>query len=1749
MSERGRGRGRGRGHGRESRNNQNDSGQKNGNKNNNNNITVNNNISSIPTKFDNNLNSENWVNFIINLRKNSLKFGLISQTIKYEKKKVFRLPVLPKMTAEELRAYKDNPQYEVYKNKVRNIIDQAGKYDTASITACDMLISDQYMSDDIRAQVLDHELYPKVLRNLEPTADECERYAISTTAILNVNDENSSIMSEDELNEFMNNDEDTVVNRELGEVVESGIEAQNVVLLLKIIRSVVLRLGPDTIHIQTQQWDRCFQKELPFITWLDQYKERVHIIQTMTNNTILTDTAIRDHFLIRVDQIKHGVPLEAIHALETLPSWKQCIRIIKNHEKRTVIRNMEYRAIMGNLQNNNNYATAFSTTTKTPTRPCKYCNEMHMDYQCNNRSKNKDSNNNNSNNKSELKCYLCDGNHKMAECPYKESAREAAKNSSNKSNNYKEKNVEKLTKMFSAMGKYYTPKEIISMTKEAVEKGGVIDDTKSSFMVNTSSLRGEHKIYLDSCSQEIIFNDKKMLKNLKPCLNDIILSGIVDSSDNKIVKSKGCGKIFGITAYYVPEATNNLISYGKLLKAGFNPKLENNGELMIISDNNNNIIIKAKCVNNLMEIYYLNDIYHNKEKNTYVSKCDDVSCNCESTIINPELETKMTEHIQITREVKTNDPLTSDLMIESIFGKEFIKKHAIDLDKNTKLTSNKAIEEIFGLAALTKKQNRSEEVVKLYNNLGRPSIDNFIETVNSGAIIGTSVTSADIRANESLLDKDGARAVATIHNVTNKQSITPVANSIGEVIHCDIIFDEYNKPYLFTEDRACKLRTITYLTSKDTKNLTLAFNSINSSYKAYGHTIKKIVSDNESVFKACKKYLNDIGIVINYIPSGQHDQIIERSNRTLQEKVTILKASLSYKLIEKLEHKVYEYAVYLLNRLPNKESYPSTPYELFTGEKFDVRLIPLAPFGEIGVFFQSEDLRTKKHPYRGEFGIIVGKLNDTPTGFQVYIPTRDQVVIRTKNYKPIAEPPKEWMWEPNPYKAPKNRINVNNNLEIDEEQINITGNVVDDIDPSYDTNEPEILENEVIINEDEELQLDNTNENTNYDEVTINNTIEEEIEIPKLLIDTNKNNESKVKKKTKKNNTLSIEENNNIRVVESDRFNFRIRKPRKQYLSTIEEFNNELKDLLDISITSDINVECFKTYIKEALSKNNPRREFAYDAIYKELKQMKDMNVFHTIKFSDIPHEYRKQIISSIMFLKDKFKADGEFDKTKARLAGRGDEQKRKNYVTLINELFSSPTANLLSIMIILSIATKYKCLVSTLDIPGAYLHALLKENTHIYMTLPKECIDIWFEICGLNKAEYIHDDGNVYVKLNRALYGLQQSSLLWYETIKNVLLEADYNKTNCDVCVFIKNLPNQFIIVVIYVDDILVVSTNQSLVDELHEIFNQAFGKITKQSGDKISFLSMLISIDKTNNTIEIDQITYINKIIDEFESKYGIVKESNYPSNGNLFNKTDQYESSYGQDPPKINIPKDIKTDYISILMSLMYVAIRTRLDILKEVTYLTTFVNDPSATEWYKLYKVIGYLKKYSKLSLVFTSNESNKLEIYADASYRVHENTAGHSGIIIRLYGNTIFGKSNKQKIITKSSTEAELIALDEATTYCIWIMELLNELNINYEIPVLIYQDNLSTITLAEAGKGNFKRTKHILNRYFWIKQFIDSGEIKLMYLPTRQMIADLLTKPVIGALFKQLIYELYNYYYEKYLNKDEIIEENDEIIV
>jgi hypothetical protein len=212
----------------------------------------------------------------------------------------------------------------------------------------------------------------------------------------------------------------------------------------------------------------------------------------------------------------------------------------------------------------------------------------------------------------------------------------------------------------------------------------------------------------------------------------------------------------------------------------------------------------------------------------------------------------------------------------------------------------------------------------------------------------------------------------------------------------------------------------------------------------------------------------------------------------------------------------------------------------------------------------------------------------------------------------------------------------------------------------------------------------------------------------------------------------------------------------------------------------------------------------------------------------------------------------------------------------------------------------------------------------------------------------------------------------------------------------------------------------------------------------------------------------------------------------------------------------------------MPLLYLAKRVRPDILPPVAFLSTRTQAPTDDDQSKLNRVLRYINSTKEMGMILQSTKDIAVLVYADASYGVHADGKSHTGVYITLGRGGVFFRSTKQKIVTKSSTESELVGLSDSLGQAIWTRDFL--IGQGYKVgPAKVFQDNMSTITLAAKGRSTSDRTRHIHIRYFFVKDRVDNGEVVIEYKPTKLMLADLLTKPLQGDLFRAMRRELLNW--------------------
>jgi hypothetical protein len=139
-------------------------------------------------------------------------------------------------------------------------------------------------------------------------------------------------------------------------------------------------------------------------------------------------------------------------------------------------------------------------------------------------------------------------------------------------------------------------------------------------------------------------------------------------------------------------------------------------------------------------------------------------------------------------------------------------------------------------------------------------------------------------------------------------------------------------------------------------------------------------------------------------------------------------------------------------------------------------------------------------------------------------------------------------------------------------------------------------------------------------------------------------------------------------------------------------------------------------------------------------------------------------------------------------------------------------------------------------------------------------------------------------------------------------------------------------------------------------------------------------------------------------------------------------------------------------------------------------------------------------------------------YPDAAFAVHNNMRSHTGAVLTLGRGAANTISMKQKLNTRSSTEAELVAADDIVVQAMWTRNFLEAQG--YDSETTIYQDNTSAILLEKNGvESSSKRTRHINIRYYYIKDCFDKRQLDIKYCTTDDMLGDFPSKPLQGKKF------------------------------
>ena len=418
-----------------------------------------------------------------------------------------------------------------------------------------------------------------------------------------------------------------------------------------------------------------------------------------------------------------------------------------------------------------------------------------------------------------------------------------------------------------------------------------------------------------------------------------------------------------------------------------------------------------------------------------------------------------------------------------------------------------------------------------------------------------------------------------------------------------------------------------------------------------------------------------------------------------------------------------------------------------------------------------------------------------------------------------------------------------------------------------------------------------------------------------------------------------------------------------------------------------------------------------------------------------------------------------------------------------------SPIAKLTSFHAILALAVRQDWDIDSFDFDGAYLNGELRENEEIYMKNPPS----------------YNDDEDTVKHLKKSLYRLKQAGQKWYDTLKHTLTDLGFCISIADPGVFHTHVREHPIIIAIHMDDCAITSSSSVLLREYKKKIH-AHHSIT-DLGPIHWLLGIKITRDRDLRTLALSQESYIDTIIRCFnleEAKAIPTPMTPSISYSSKDTPADETEAAHMA-----------KTPYRQAIGSLMYAAVATQPDISFVVSTLSQFLENLGESHWEAVKCVFRYLAGMQGHALTY-GGERHELTGYTDADGSSQDHWRAISGYAFTIDRGTISWSSRKQELIVLSTAKAEYIAAMHAAKEGIWLQKLISELYADVVItPLVLYCDNQAALMLATTNNYH-AWTKHIDIHFHFIRHSVETGVFKLIYCPTDDMVADILTKALPG---------------------------------
>ena len=817
--------------------------------------------------------------------------------------------------------------------------------------------------------------------------------------------------------------------------------------------------------------------------------------------------------------------------------------------------------------------------------------------------------------------------------------------------------------------------------------------------------------------------------------------------------------------------------------------------------------------------------------------------------------------------------------------------------------------------------------LRLYEMVGRPSQATFARMIQQNLLRNCPIGIEDAKRALRIYGPEvnalrGKTVRTTPKRAPGFEVIAEIPQDIlslhKEVTLCIDFFFVDGITFLTTISRNIRFITVEFMHDRIIqKSVVPSITRVVNLYKARGFQVKMIMADDE--FKSMKNsVMNEHGILLNTTSANEHVPEIERTVRVIKERNRASVSGLPYTAYPKeLKRALIVNAVTWINMFPHADGLSNviSPRTIVTGLTADYAIHCRVPIGSYCEIHDNPRVTNTEIP-RTSPAIALNPTGNTQGSVSFLSLNTGRVVTRrTWNELPITE---DIIDAVNNMGIEENDVDghefifeleQNQQLEPEPDQENAIIVVDNGNNPTYENDPPDIEDEDadVVIEEDiesEEEQVQAELNDNDYAESEDN-----DLSAAESIQDTDSDIEGEQPANTKYN----------LRGNRID-YSYRYDHCSVQILEAPNPSPNHHQQAVDMTNHGMAKGTQLTQYGVKAGVKLYG--EAAVTAIMAECSQLDNKDAIQPVMRDTLSSEQLRRVLRAITMIKQK---------RCGRMKGRtvADGSKQRDY-TDKNEA-SASTLAIESLLISICIDAKEERWVATCDIEGAYLNALMKKI--IYMVYEGAMVDYLVSVNPTKYTPFIHYTSSgkkqLFVRLNKALYGCVESAQLWYQELCNTLVNKMKFVINpYDPCVANKTINGQQCTICWYVDDLKISHVSKEVVEEVIKEIEEVYGKMTVNIGQEHTYVGMDISYPGNGEAV-IRMKDHVLEAIADFPECCNINVTS--PAPNYLFQVT--------PDLPTISEPD--RKIFHKIVAKLLYVANRARPDIMVAISFLTSRV----------------------------------------------------------------------------------------------------------------------------------------------------------------------------------------------------------------